>query len=440
MPKVILVQGLGFGDEGKGTMTEFLAKDNKASLVVRFNGGAQAAHNIVTPDGKHHTFSQWGSATLIGANTALSKHVLIDPIAMLPEAAHLQTLGVSDPWEMLRVDPNCPVITPYHRYMNRIREDARGYSRHGSTGVGIGECMSDLLKYGRENVPVAADLKHREVLRKKLKFIQEVQLRKLKEIVDPISLARVGFSSLEQDPDEVVLRYDLVSNFLGVEPTLDILEEVIHRAGKNVVFEGAQGVLLHEYYGFHPHTTWSDTTFKNANELLKSAGFGADIEVERVGVVRTYMTRHGAGPLPTEFSAGNHNSHDHNGFSRYTGSMRVGYFDIPLIAYALDVIGDIDSLAVTHLDKQLQYINAGYIPRNRDDATFIKPDGKIFKQSNSPLINESYFFEQQEKIGAAVGRAIPLLSTMDIDEAVERLNVDFKYASYGNTLKDKESV
>ena len=120
-------------------------------------------------------------------------------------------------------------------------------------------------------------------------------------------------------------------------------------AAGRVVLEGAQGVLLDEWRGFHPHTTWSTSTFANALDLLSEAGVDAD--VCRLGVTRTYATRHGAGPFPAEDpSLAPLLPEPHNGTGRWQGAFRVGHLDLVLLRYALEVCGGADALAVTHLD------------------------------------------------------------------------------------------
>ena len=109
--KAIVTVGLGFGDEGKGATVDFLSRALNADLVVRYSGGAQAGHNVQLPDGRRHTFSQFGSGTLAGVPTYLGPRMIISPAVMLPEADHLRTLGIADPFAMLAVNPNCLVST-----------------------------------------------------------------------------------------------------------------------------------------------------------------------------------------------------------------------------------------------------------------------------------------------------------------------------------------
>jgi hypothetical protein len=121
-----IVIDLGFGDSGKGLLTDFLTRRTGAGLVVRYNGGAQAGHNVVTPDGTHHTFSQFGSGTFVpGVRTFLSRHVVLHPTALLVEREALESKGIRDAFERLRISEGARVITPYHQAANRVREIAQ---------------------------------------------------------------------------------------------------------------------------------------------------------------------------------------------------------------------------------------------------------------------------------------------------------------------------
>ncbi|MGC5031423.1 adenylosuccinate synthetase, partial [Micromonospora sp. DT229] len=134
-----IVVDLGYGDAGKGTVVDWLCATRPVQMVVRFNGGAQAAHNVVLPDGRHHTFAQFGAGTFHpGVWTHLSRHVVVDPLALAAEADHLAELGVPDALDRLTVDGEALLATPYHRAANRARELSRGADRHGSCGLGVG--------------------------------------------------------------------------------------------------------------------------------------------------------------------------------------------------------------------------------------------------------------------------------------------------------------
>lgn len=355
MASALLVCGLGWGDEGKGSIVDYLTRRRGARLVVRHNGGAQAAHNVVTDDGRHHTFAQFGAGTLAGAETFLSRYMLVNPIFMFAEAKHLAEIGVSDPLSLVRADKRALVTTPYHVALNRLKELARGEGRHGSCGMGIGETTEYALAHPDEALRVG-DLQSVAVLHEKLGALRQRAQRAARDL----SLRGSDDESRELHvlTDESVL-YRTVDFFMTwasrvrcVGPAW--LDPVLAANDMTVIFEGAQGVLLDQDHGFFPYTTWSDCTFGNVERLLNEADFRG--EKERIGVVRAYATRHGAGPFPTEVS-GLAFTGEHNAFGPWQGAFRAGWLDLPLLRYAADVCGGITSVAVTCLD-HLQEVDA----------------------------------------------------------------------------------
>src|SRR5271157_3655365 len=124
MKTAYVIAGLAYGVEGKGATVDYLVRKYQASLVVRYNGGCQAAHNVVTSDDKYHTFAQFGSGTLVGAgaHTHLSRHVIIDPISMMREAEHLTQLGVQNIWGRISVEEDALIVTPFQAAANRLIE------------------------------------------------------------------------------------------------------------------------------------------------------------------------------------------------------------------------------------------------------------------------------------------------------------------------------
>src|SRR5690349_24164707 len=121
MTQHVAVVDLGYGDAGKGTIVDWLCANESVEAVIRFNGGAQAGHNVVTPDGRHHTFSQFGSGAFNPhVKTYLSRHVVIHPTALLIEGDILEAKRVQDPFSRLRLSDQALVITPFHQAANRI--------------------------------------------------------------------------------------------------------------------------------------------------------------------------------------------------------------------------------------------------------------------------------------------------------------------------------
>lgn len=352
MSKVVLLAGLGFGDEGKGSITDYLSKvEDDVRTVVRYNGGHQAGHNVVTSTGRHHTFSQFGSGGLSGIRTHLSRFMIVSPLALANEA---DALG---DWadETLTIDREALVTNPYQAITNRIREVIRGKARHGSCGVGIGETVCDAFE-DRDMVLRFGDLSDLRVLLKKLHFARDKKLTQLMSLPE-ISVASPDFSlddvyedwACIQDLDFVRViadRFHAVANrFQSVDRKY--FKSILEKG--TVLFEGAQGVLLDQDFGFYPHTTWSDTTFRNADMLLQEAEYTGP--QTRIGVLRGYMTRHGAGPLPTEVDLPVISDDAHNRYHKFQHDLRLGYFDLVLANYALRVIGPLDQLVLTNLDK-----------------------------------------------------------------------------------------
>ncbi|MEU4241222.1 adenylosuccinate synthetase [Actinoplanes sp. NPDC026619] len=314
MNEHVAVVDLGYGDAGKGTVVDALCAAGSVRAVLRFNGGGQAAHNVVLPSGRHHTFAQFGSGTLRGVPTHLTRFMVVDPLALAAEAAALD-----NPFHLLTVDEDALLATPWHRAANQRREVARGASRHGSCGMGVGETMSYAIQ--QPDAPRARDVRSRVSLRRRLAAVEEFYGADADIPLDDVVEAFFAFGQAVAVVDSSYADF-----LLGDGPC---------------VFEGAQGVLLDEWRGWHPHTTWSTTTFDNVAALCSS--------FVRLGVVRTYTTRHGAGPFVTADPSLDL-AEPHNGVGDWQGDFRVGHFDAVAHRYAVEVAGGVDELAITHLD------------------------------------------------------------------------------------------
>lgn len=361
---VKIVVDLSYGDAGKGTTVDYLTRQSDApTTVVRYNGGAQAAHNVVTPDGRHHTFSQFGSGTFVpGTRTFLSEYMLVKPDNMLREAEHLEDLGVNNPLSTVYVDQFCAITTPFHGAANRFNEILRGNGNHGSCGVGIGETMR--LRRVRPDLSITAhnlDPDNSRILKEKLhalktyygKTIFNIEnFKKVKALGDKDSARISQIIDLFKNKDVID---DLIKTYHKWYASVNVvgftfLSDVL--ATDNVIFEGAQGVLLDADYGFFPYVTYSHTTDCNARQLLSSVMYSGD--VKRLGILRTYTTRHGNGPhvtedqtLPRMFGF----AEDHNYTSRWQGRFRVGWFDFVAHQYAVAANGGVDALVVTGADR-----------------------------------------------------------------------------------------
>ncbi|HEY0636327.1 MAG TPA: adenylosuccinate synthetase [Pseudonocardiaceae bacterium] len=403
----VVVVDLGYGDAGKGTVVDHLCARTdrpRPHAVVRFNGGAQAAHNVVTTDGRHHTFAQFGAGTFTpGVLTHLSRFTLVDPLALAAEAAHLAAVGVPDALDRLTVDGAALLTTPYHAAANRARAATL---RHGTCGVGIGETMAYALARP-DAAPRVADCRRPAVLHRRLTALRDHLVAEL--------------GPLDVPPVEACV--DACLAFAGrvrVTHGPAYLRGLLDRGP--VVFEGAQGVLLDEWHGFHPHTTWSTTTFANAETLLAECGHRA----VRLGVVRAYGTRHGAGPFVTE-DPGLDRPEPHNGTGRWQGAFRVGHLDLVALRHALGVCGGVDALAVTHLDRPAPLVCPAY-----------ELDGRTVTRLDPGA--DPADLAGRERFTRSLGRAVPRYRELDEDPArllSAEAGAPVVLRSYGPTAADK---
>ncbi|WBB51869.1 adenylosuccinate synthetase [Verrucosispora sp. WMMA2044] len=403
-----MVVDLGYGDAGKGTVVDWLCATRPVRTVVRFNGGAQAAHNVVLRDGRHHTFAQFGAGTFRpGVRTHLSRHVVVDPLALAAEADHLAAVGVPDALGRLTVDGAALLATPYHRAANRARELARGADRHGSCGLGVGEAVAYGLAHP-DQAPRVADCRSPELLRRRLTVLRDRLSAELGPLdAPPVADCLPAYRAFAERV-EIVDRGWLVAEL---------------RAG-TCVFEGAQGVLLDEWHGFHPYTTWSTTTAANAEALLAEAGLAGS--ATRLGVLRTVTTRHGPGPLVTEDPALGLTD-PHNPTNPWQGRFRFGHFDAVAHAYALAVAGGVDGLALTHLDLVGQGLDLRICHRYTDsDGLVPGPPGDLDRQAalTTRLLQARPVYDRP--------------SPVDWPTAVEQtLGVPVVLTSHGPTAEDK---
>jgi adenylosuccinate synthase len=439
MQQAFLTVDLGFGDAGKGSIVDFLTRTHAAHTVVRYNGGAQAAHRVVTagPNPREHVFAQFGSGTLAGAATHLSRFMLLDPLAMVAEEQHLQALGVPDAFERTTIDERALVITPFQRAANRLKELARGDGRHGSCGMGIGETMIDYLAHG-QRVLYAGDLRSPDVLRAKLHFLREINLAKIQALLpglpDSVEAAREQAPLIDPGwQDWLIEEYIAFARPARIVPSA-FLHSILRRPGA-VIFEGAQGVLLDEWQGFHPYTTWSTTTLENAERLLDEAGYTGDLT--RIGITRAYATRHGAGPLVTEDAALTRALPDaSNSFGAWQRGFRVGWLDMVMLKYALDVTGRLDQLAVTCLDRLAE------LPDLRVCRRYSYDTFSIDRIARSPA---PHVLDYQERITNSLARCAPVLEALADPSALLQLlesdlGTPIGIRSEGPTAEDKRVV
>jgi adenylosuccinate synthase len=450
--QAILIADLGYGDAGKGSMVDYLTRATGAHTVVRYNGGAQAAHNVIKPDGRHHTFAQFGSGTFVpGTRTHLSRFMMLHPLAMFAEERHLQSLGIHDAFARLSIDRDALVTTPFQQAANRIKELARGDGRHGSCGMGVGETMSDWLTYGSD-VLIAGDLSERDGTVKKLRRMREIKISQLEPVLAAASDNKTIAEELKafHDPRFIDTTADIYRHFARQVRIVeaDYLGSLLNQPG-TTIFEGAQGVLLDEWYGFYPYNTWSTLTFKNADILLSENNYTG--ESLRLGLIRGYATRHGSGPFVTEDPRLTEQIPDaHNGDNPWQREFRVGYLDLVALRYALHVTGKIDGLAVTNLDRmeiidKWRYCNwyqASEKPSLVSDY-FNMDDGRIRDIRIPPDPTD---LAKQETLTRLLFKMQPVYNTCQKDEKayLEKISRELEtpvlYTSHGPTALEKRFI
>ena len=418
----VAVVGLGFGDEGKGSILDALARRLNAGAVVRFNGGPQAAHHVVTDDGRTHCFAQFGSAMLVHPQivSASGPRVLVEPLALGREAAALEHLGVPCPLGRLHLDERSVVVTPFHRLINRALELSRGAGRHGSCGLGVGPAYVDSLDPGVATVRLG-ELRDEARGRRKLDFIRRMKLDLAEQLQAQAARASAGHpeagprdapATVADELAAVVAdlrRTDLVDATLaGYRPVLAALGSlgVFAPPGPSgpTLYEGAQGVLLDEHHGFWPHVTPSTTTFASAEELATPRPF-------RLGLLRAFVTRHGAGPFVSELPADESlRRGEHNALNPWQGAFRVGWFDLVLARHALTVAGGVDGLALTCLDRLAGRREVGLVTawrHNGDSAEvadlFVFERGLITAIAPEPHPTR----QRQQRLTEALARCTP---------------------------------
>lgn len=367
--QVIITTDLGYGDAGKGTMVDALVHAQDRNLIVRYSGGAQAAHNVVTPDGHHHTFSQFGSGMFkTGTRTYLGPQVLVQPQFLFREALALEQIGVIQPLARIVIDERAPIITPYHQLANQMKELARGSDRHGSTGIGIGETRADAE---RADMPTlrAGDLRNRRATRTILEEIRDRKQTDLRTLVREHAHNEALIYTWQRFRDRSIFD-DAFTSYYRLQQDVQIRDSFVlqHylKTGRKVIFEAAQGTLLDEDYGFFPYVTRGKVRDVHAHELLAEVGYQERPFV--LGITRAYAARHGPGPFPTESAwLRSQITEAHNEHGRWQGAFRMGHFDLVATRYAITVNAQVDGLAITSLD-QLAHLDSFHFASAYRDA------------------------------------------------------------------------
>ncbi len=334
MGKNVVVIGTQWGDEGKGKVVDLLT--DKASAVVRFQGGHNAGHTLVI-DGKQTVLHLIPSGILReNVRCLVGNGVVLAPDALLEEIDMLEQGGIPAARRM-GISESCPLILPYHVALDAAREKARGKKAIGTTGRGIGPAYEDKVSRRGIRLGEIFDIDH--------------ITNRLREVMDYHNFALKNlFEYGEVDYQEVL------DNLLGqaerLKPMVEDVTGTLHqlrKEDKNVMFEGAQGALLDIDHGTYPYVTSSNTT---AGGAASGTGVGPRYIDYVLGIVKAYTTRVGAGPFPTELfdDDGNHLGTKGHEFGATTGrKRRCGWLDVVSLKRSLE-INSVTGICITKLD------------------------------------------------------------------------------------------
>jgi adenylosuccinate synthase len=329
----VTVIGGQWGDEGKGKVIDWLA--DRADVVVRFQGGNNAGHTIVVGD-KTYKLSLLPSGVVQGKLSIIGNGVVVDPWSLMDEIGRARTQGLTITPDVLVLADNATVILPLHRDLDQAREARAGAGKIGTTGRGIGPAYED--KVGRRAIRFA-DLADREALE-----------TKIERLLAHHGALRAGLGLTPVTPADILAQLAEITPQVApfVKPAWRTLGDQI-RAGRRVLFEGAQATLLDVDHGTYPYVTSSNTV---AGQVAAGSGVGPQAGGYVLGIVKAYTTRVGEGPFPTEL-------HDEIGarlgdrgheFGTVTGRpRRCGWFDAALVRQSIRV-GGVQGIVLTKLD------------------------------------------------------------------------------------------
>ena len=330
----VVVVGAQWGDEGKGKIVDWLSE--RADVIARFQGGHNAGHTLVI-GGVTYKLSLLPSGILRpGKLGVIGNGVVLDPWALIAEIERIEAQGVSVTTENLVIAENTPLILPVHQDLDKIREEAAGAAKIGTTGRGIGPAYED--KVGRRTVRLA-DLADQATLEKRLD--------RLLAHHNPLRIG-LGVPTIDRDDlrEKLIAIAPRVLPFAA--PVWKLLAEK-RKAGKRILFEGAQGALLDIDFGTYPYVTSSNTL---GGMAATGTGLGPNAIGFVLGIVKAYTTRVGEGPFPTELfdNVGKHLAEVGHEKGTVTGrDRRCGWFDAVLVRQTCTTSG-VKGIALTKLD------------------------------------------------------------------------------------------
>lgn len=339
MAKNVVVVGTQWGDEGKGKIVDWLT--DHAEGVVRFQGGHNAGHTLVVGEKVYKLNLVPSGIVRAGVNCYIGNGVVLDIHHLLSEINELERGGI-EVRSRLKISPGCPLILGYHTALDRAREAAKSAdTRIGTTGKGIGPTYEDKVA--------------RRALRVYDLFYPERFAEKLKENLDYHNFVLTKYLGAEAVDYETVLRQAMADAELIKPMVVDVSGALnaAHKAGQNLLFEGAQGALLDIDHGTYPFVTSSNCV---AGQASAGTGVGPGMLHYVLGITKAYCTRVGSGPFPseldieTEDTPGHQMSNKGREFGTVTGrKRRCGWFDVPALKRSIQING-VTGLCITKLD------------------------------------------------------------------------------------------
>jgi adenylosuccinate synthase len=355
-------------------MTDYFANKMPGAVVCRFNGGAQAGHTVVTPEGVRHVFGHIGSGSFCGNPTHLSEYFISNPVLFQKEYLELQSKLEVIPH--ISVDPNSIVTTPYDMIINQMVEQLRYAKKHGSCGCGINETV-ERNKNSKLTLRVK-DLYNPFKLNRILKTVSSREY--FKERINENGI--VKNATIPSEYETLLLNPNIISTFEKninfFINKIEVIKDTLALSNKDIIFEGAQGLLLdQDFKDYWPYVTSSKTGL--ANVLRITGQLGKEIN-EIVYVTRSYLTRHGNGPLPNEIPREAIKCPDPidltNIINKHQGSIRFGSINPGFLRETIlndaGGYGTRAFLAITHMDQNIINLpRAKYISRGptRKDIT-----------------------------------------------------------------------
>ena len=330
----VVVVGAQWGDEGKGKIVDWLSE--RADVICRFQGGHNAGHTLVIGEEVYKLHALPSGVVRGGKLSVIGNGVVLDPWHLVKEIAGVRAQGVDITPETLMIAENTPLILPIHGELDRARESQNAVAKIGTTGRGIGPAYED--KVGRRSVRVA-DLADPETLERRVD----------RALVHHDALRR-GLGLPEVDRAALIAQLkDVAPEILAyAAPVWKVLTEK-RKAGKRILFEGAQGALLDIDFGTYPFVTSSNVI---AGQAATGTGIGPGAVDFVLGIVKAYTTRVGEGPFPTELLDENGQRLGERGheFGTTTGrKRRCGWFDAVLVRQTCATSG-VNGIALTKLD------------------------------------------------------------------------------------------